>query len=229
MTADTVAVGGARSASSGRILDRGAIFAGWVGIGMAVVIAISFGLIVAIQTLVFVSAPIAGLVIGAYANVRSARWRPIHRVFANAAYAGLVTGLTLALSYAALRLLFVFADAGTLPDGTTMACQMGPDCTYQRYVSAWPTQPSDDPAVVAQREAVAQAEAEQRRESLAAAGVTDGPSFGAYQVREQLEAGSWLVLLTLGGALVAAGMRSVRRPDVGSAGAASPPAARDAP
>ena len=51
-----------------------------------------------------------------------------------------------------LRLLFVFADTGTLPDGTTMTCQMGPDCTYQRYVSAWPTQPSDDPAVVAERE-----------------------------------------------------------------------------
>jgi hypothetical protein len=212
MTADTVAVGGTRSASSGRILDRGAIFAGWVGIGMAVVIAISFELIVALQSLVFISAPIAGLVIGAYANVRSDRWRPIHRVFANAAYAGLVTGLTLALSYAALRLLFVFADAGTLPDGRTMACQMGPDCTYQRYVSAWPTQPSDDPAVVAEREAVARAEAEQRRESLAEAGVVDGATFGAYVIREQVAAGAVLLVVTLGGALVAAAFRSVRRP-----------------
>jgi hypothetical protein len=213
MTAETAAMGGTRSASSGgRIIDRGAVFAGWVGIGMAVVIAISFELIVALQTLVFISAPIAGLVIGAYANVRSARWRPIHRVFANATYAGVVTGLTLALCYAALRLLFVFADAGTLPDGTSMTCQLGPDCTYQRYVSAWPTQPSDDPAVVAEREAVAQAEADQRRASLAAAGVTDGASFGAYVVREQLVAGTGLVIVTLGGALVSAGVRSVRRP-----------------
>jgi hypothetical protein len=132
-------------------------------------------------------------------------------VFANAAYAGLVTGLTLAFCYAALRLLFVFADAGTLPDGRSMACQIGPDCTYQRYVSAWPTQPSDDPAVVAERQATALAEAEQRRASLAAAGVTDGASFGAYVVREQLAAGAGLVIVTLGGALVAAAFRSVRR------------------
>jgi hypothetical protein len=224
MTADSVAVTASRASQGGRIIDRGAVFAGWVGIGMAIVIAISFELIVALQTLVFISAPIAGLVIGAYANVRSGRWRPIHRVFFNAAYAGLVTGLTLAFAYAALRLLFVFADAGTLPDGRSLACQLGPDCTYHRYVSAWPTQPSDDPAVVAEREAVAIGEAEQRRASLAAAGVTDGASFGAYVVREQLAGGVTLVILTLGGALVSAGIRSVRRPVMASSGLASPPA-----
>ena len=66
------------------VVDRGAIFAGWVGLGMAVVIAIAFELIIAVQTLVFLFAPIAGLLIGVYANARSERWRPLRRVIANA-------------------------------------------------------------------------------------------------------------------------------------------------
>ena len=48
----------------GRVLDRGAIYAAMVGLGMAVTIAISFELVVAIQALVFISAPFAGLIIG---------------------------------------------------------------------------------------------------------------------------------------------------------------------
>ena len=54
----------------GRFVDRGAVFAGYVGIGMAVVIAIAFALIIPVQTIVFVSAPIAGVIIGGYANNR---------------------------------------------------------------------------------------------------------------------------------------------------------------
>jgi hypothetical protein len=212
MTSDSLAAGVSQVRREGRILDGGAVFAGWVGLGMAIVIAISFELIIPLQTLVFIFAPIAGVVIGAYANVRSARWRPVHRVFINAFYAALVTGLALAVSYGALRLVFVFADAGTLPDGTTLSCQLGPDCTYERYVSAWPTQPSDDLTVVAQREAQAQADADQRRQALAEVGVTDGASFGAYVVRDQIGGGAIIVALVLAGALVAAAARSVRTP-----------------
>ena len=179
---------------TGRFVDRGAVFAGWVGVGMALVIAIAFELIVAVQTIVFVLAPIAGLVIGAYANQRSGRSRPIRRVFANAAWAGAVTGLSLATMYVALRLLFIFVDSGypdfnrtdVLGNPIDPTCRVGPDCTYQRYV------------------------AEGRGPELASYGVTDGASFGAFAVRQQAQGGALFVLLTVGGALVPAAIRSVR-------------------
>lgn len=191
MTAATAAERTVGSASPpDRFIDRGAVFAGWVGLGMALVIAIGFELIVAVQSLVFLAAPIAGLIIGGYANSRSARWRPMRRAFSNAAYAGAITGLGLALLYTVLRLIFVFADTGSLPDGTQLACQPGPDCTYQRYVR------------------------DGRAADLAAVGITDGASFGAYALRDQASGGLAIVVLTVGGALVAAGVRSVRRPPV---------------
>ena len=56
-----------------RVLDRGAIFAGWVGAGMAAVIVLSFELVIPVQPVVFYSAPFAGLLIGYYANQRSER------------------------------------------------------------------------------------------------------------------------------------------------------------
>ena len=173
----------------GRFVDRGAVFAGYVGIGMAVVIAIAFALIIPVQTIVFLSAPIAGIIIGGYANNRSARWRPMKRVFANAAWAGFVTGLTLAILYVILRLLFVFADTGTMPDGSTLDCTMGPACTYQRYL--------DDPTLAPY---------------LAEAGITDGDSMAAAVVHDQLTGGLVLILLVVGGSLVAAAFRCVRTP-----------------
>ena len=95
---------------------------------MAVTIAISFELVVAIQALVFVAAPFAGLVIGFYANHKSERWRPRWRLFANAGFAGLVTGLSLALMYVGLRLLFIYADSGYRPEpmGGQLDCATGP-------------------------------------------------------------------------------------------------------
>src|SRR3712207_5286351 len=95
-----------------RVVDRGAVFAGWVGVGMAVMIAIGLELIVAVQSLVFLAAVPTGLLIGWYANVRSERRRPLARVAANSAWAGLVTGASLAILYVVLRLLFVYADNG---------------------------------------------------------------------------------------------------------------------
>jgi hypothetical protein len=186
----------------GRFVDRGAVFAGYVGIGMAVVIAIAFALIIPVQTIVFVSAPIAGVIIGGYANNRSARWRPMRRVFLNAAWAGFVTGLTLAVMYIILRLLFVFADTGTMPNGSSLACSMGPDCTYQRY--------AQDPTLAPY---------------LAEAGITDGPSMGAAVIHDQLTGGLIIILAVVAGSVVAAGFRSLRTPPAASVATGVVPAA----
>ena len=185
--------------SSGRLLDRGAIFAGWVGLGMAVVIAISFELVIAIQALVFITAPIAGILIGWYANQRSQRWRPRGRVFADAGYAGLVTGLSLAFIYVALRLLFVYADSGYRPEpqGGQLDCDTGPACTYLRFIEEGFT------------------------EELEADGISDAASFESAVWRRQGETFLILTAMTLAGALGAATVRAVRSP----ATKAAPPTA----
>lgn len=188
-------------ARPGRFLDRGAVFAGYVGIGMAIVVVIAFALIIPVQTLVFIAAPLSGLVIGNYANTRSGRWRPMRRVFANAAWAGFVTGLSIAIMYLAIRLLFLYADTGQMPDGsvvttgtaadgTPIACAPGPDCTYHRYLV--------DPTL---------AEAGQ---DLVAQGITDGDSFARAFVGQLASGGTWIVVLTVAGALVAGGIRAAR-------------------
>ncbi len=175
----------------GRVLDRGAIYAAMVGLGMAVTIAISFELVVAIQALVFISAPFAGLIIGYYANDKSLRWRPRWRLFTNAAFAGTVTGLSLALMYVALRLLFIYADSGYRPEtmGGQIDCSTGPECTYMRLV-----------------------EDDARRTALEEEGITDAGSYESFVWRTTAEWTLVLTLLTLGGALVAAGWRAVREP-----------------
>lgn len=175
---------------SGRVLDRGAIYAGMVGLGMAVTIAISFELVVAIQVLVFISAPFAGVLIGYYANHKSERWRPRWRLFANAGFAGLVTGLSLALMYVGLRLLFIYADSGYRPEtmGGQLECDTGPECTYIRFL--------DDGYAA----------------DLEADGITDAASFEAAVWRWQGDTMLVLTLLTLAGAFGAAVVRAVRAP-----------------
>ncbi len=173
-----------------RFVDRGAIFAGWVGIGMALVLAIAFELIIPVQTLVFLLAPLMGVLIGVYANVRSERWRPRGRVLANAAYAAVVTGVAVALLYCVLRLVFIYGDTGALPDGTSLSCNTGPDCIYARYVAAGNTEDLAD---------------------LAAAGVTDGRSLEAALWRELLLFGGGLIVLTVGGGLIGGAIRSVSK------------------
>jgi len=179
--------------ASGRVLDRGAVYAAMVGLGMAVTIAISFALVVAVQSLVFISAPVAGAIIGFYANHKSERWRPRWRLFANAGFAGFVTGLSLALMYVGIRLLFIYADSGYRPEpmGGQLDCTMGPDCYYARLVD------------------------EGEAGSLAAEGIVDAASLeGAIW----MELGQWLVILTglsLAGALAAATWRAVRTPPAG--------------
>ena len=173
-----------------RVVDRGAIFAGWVGLGMAVTIAISFELIIAVQALVFLAAIPAGLLIGFYAAARSERRRPVWRAITDATYAGLVTAVSLALVYAAIRLLFIYADSGypsynvTGPLGEALSptCAPGPGCAYQRYLD----QAATDPAFAA---------------ALAQAGVSDTSSFEAFVLRDQLDGGLVLVAMVVGGAV----------------------------
>jgi hypothetical protein len=181
--------GGGSRAGASRILDRGAITAAFVGLGMSVTIAISFGLVIAIQPLVFLAAPLAGLAIGYYANHKSARWRPRWRLFVNAEFAALVTGLSLALMYVALRLLFIFADSGYRPEtmGGQIDCANGPECTYERLV-----------------------EDDERRATLEAEGVTDADAYTDFVWRTS---GQWtlqLTGLTLIGALVPVAWRAWR-------------------
>jgi hypothetical protein len=147
---------------------------------MALLIAIGLELIVAVQSLVFLVAIPAGLLIGWYANGRSNRRRPWWRVVLNAGYASLVTAIGLAILYTALRLLFIYADTGyrDTSQGGPLVCQAGPDCTYQRYLAAG------------------------RGADLRAAGVQDAADFEAYVLREQVNGSLLLIGLTLGGGLV---------------------------
>ena len=170
----------------GRFIDRGAIVAAYVGIGMAVTMAISFLLVIPIgPAYVFLSVP-AGMLIGYYANARSTRlrgqWR---RIVPNALLAGVVTGLTLAILLLGTKALFFYADngypdfnrtdAGGIAVGDT--CITGADCVYHRYVKA---QPQD----------------------IANAGVTDAASFSNVYWSEQFSAARLLLGATTGAALL---------------------------
>ncbi len=191
------------AAPRARFIDPGAVFAGWVGLGTALVVVIAFELILAVQSLVFLIAPLVGAVIGTYASVRSERWRPRGRVIANAAYAGVVSGVGLAVLYAAIRLIFVYGDSGGLPDGTTLDCPPGPGCAYARYVDAG------------------------RGDDLAAVGITDAASFEAAAWREQAAGGATLIVLVLGGSLVGGAVRALREPPGPAASRILPAGASD--
>jgi hypothetical protein len=170
-----------------RVIDPGARFGGWVGVGMALVLAIAFELIIPVQTLVFLLAPLMGVLIGVYANVRSERWRPRSRVFANAFYASLVTGIAVAVLYVVLRLVFIYGDTGAMPDGSSLTCHTGPDCIYARYVAAG------------------------QADELSPLGITDGASLEAAAWRELLIFASGLIVLTVAGGLVGGAIRSASK------------------
>ena len=74
-----------------RFVDRGAITAAFVGIGMAVTIGVSFLLVIPIEPIYWALSVPAGLLIGYYADARSGRGRGAwRRILANALFAGLV-------------------------------------------------------------------------------------------------------------------------------------------
>ena len=169
-----------------RIVDRGAIVAGYVGIGMAVTIAISFLLVIPIEPIYWLLAVPAGLLIGYYANQRSDRRAgPWSRIVVNAAFAGLVTGLTMAAFLIVVKALFFFGDNG-YPDFNRIdpktraavppSCVSGAGCVYARYLAI-----GDGP-------------------EFAAAGITDVSTFTGFYWGQQVSAtGTVLVLTLLGG------------------------------
>lgn len=168
-----------------RFVDRGAVVAAYVGIGMAVTMAISFLLVIPIEpAYVLLSIP-GGLIIGYYANARSNRtrgeWR---RIAPNALLVGAVTGLTLAAFVLGIKALFFFGDGGYpdfnrvengVPVGAT--CVSGGDCVYHRYLLAEPGH-------------------------LADAGITDAASFAEVYWEQQWSSARLLLGTTTGAALI---------------------------
>jgi hypothetical protein len=167
-----------------RFVDRGAVVAAFVGVGMAVTMAIGFLLIIPIEPAYILLSVPGGMVIGYYANARSARvrgqWR---RIVPNALLAGAVTGVMLGAFVLGTRALFFFGDGGFpdfnrvengVPVGPT--CETGGDCTYRRYLLAEP----DD---------------------LLAAGVTDAASFADAYWAQQWSTARLLLVMTTGAAL----------------------------
>jgi hypothetical protein len=171
-----------------RVIDRGAITAAYVGIGMAATIAISFLLVIPIEPIYWLLALPAGMLIGYYANQKSDRRAgPWTRMLANALFAGAVTALTLAVLLLGTKAIFFFGDNG-YPDfnridpDTQQAiapfCAGGADCVYARYVAAG------------------------NGDELAAAGVTDAASFSRFYWAQQASTALTLIVLTEAGALI---------------------------
>jgi hypothetical protein len=166
-----------------RFVDRGAITAAWVGVGMAVTIAVSFLLVIPIEALYlgfiapgFPIGWLSGLTIGYYANTRSQRaGGPWGRILANAALAGLATGVTFALLFLLLKGLFFAVDNGyrDASAGGPITCQTGAECVYLRYL--------DSP----------------QGELFEENGITDVESFTAFFWSQQLQLAAGLGIATL--------------------------------
>jgi hypothetical protein len=192
-----------------RLVDRGAITAAYVGIGMAVTIVVSFMLFIPIEWFIWLLALPSGLLIGYYANQRSNRRAgPWSRIIANGVFAGLITGLTTAILLLMIKALFVYADTG-YPDfnrvdqaGASIPpyCDVGPDCVYQRYLKAG------------------------RGPELEAAGIADVDDFTRLYWSEQIGTAATLLFITTVGGLGGAALYGVFRPKPAAA-AADPGAA----
>ena len=168
-----------------RFVDRGAIAAAGVGIGVAATVGISFLLVIPIEPVYWYLALPSGVLIGYYANQRSGRRNgPLGRVFANAILAGLVTGLTFAVLLLAVKGLFFVADNGYRDEsaGGQISCRTGVDCVYQRYL------------------------AQGRGAELAAAGVNDADAFGRLYWEQQLWTAGLLGGVATAGAVGGAGL-----------------------
>jgi len=180
-----------------RIVDRGAITAAWVGLGMAVTIGVSFLLVIPIEPIYWLLTPFAGLLIGYYANQRSLvprhGWR---RILPNGLFAGLVTGVTLVVLLLAVKGLFFYADTG-FPDYNRVDklnqpiapfCDTGAPCVYARYLAA------------------------DRGPALKAAGVTDVASFSGLYWQQQLGTAGLLLVLAMGGSAIGGLVYGFARP-----------------
>jgi hypothetical protein len=184
-----------------RLVDRGAITAAYVGIGMALTIVVSFMLFIPIEWFIWILALPSGLLIGYYANQRSDRRAgPWGKILVNGLFAGVVTGLTAAVLLLSIKALFFFGDDGfrdpgqggrvtvEKDDGRPAACHTGADCVYQRYLQAG------------------------RGEDLVAAGVTDPGSFTTFYWKEQFGSAGTILLITTMGGLGGAALYGVFRP-----------------
>ncbi len=183
-----------------RFVDRGAVFAGYVGLGMAAVIVTSFVLVIPIEPVAWLLAPFAGILIGYYADSKADRRNgPWRRILGNAAYAGIVTAVGMALMLLVIKGIFFYADDGYRGDalGGRLDCQAGPACVYARYQAAEPAQ-------------------------LAANDVTDLSSFTAVYWREQATTLGVVALVTVAGALLGGILYGAVRPK--AAGPSSAPA-----
>jgi hypothetical protein len=176
-----------------RFVDHGAVVAAYVGIGMALVIGVSFLLVIPIEPVYWLFAPLSGLLIGYYADARADRRSgPWRRIAGNGLFAGLVTGLSMAILLLGVKALFFAADNGFRDPGLggPLTCQGGASCVYARYKAQDPT-------------------------GLAGAGITDVGSFTAFYWAQQLQTAGTLIGVTLagsaGGAL-AFGLTRVQRP-----------------
>ena len=180
-----------------RLVDRGAITAAYVGIGVAITVAVSFLLIIPVEPVIWLLAVPAGLIIGYYANQRSDRRAgPWSRIVRNGLFAGFVTGLATALLILVIKAIFFYADTG-YPDFNRAdqagkpippSCQTGADCVYQRYVALG------------------------RDAELRAVGVTDPASFGALYWSQQFTVAGALLVVTTAGGLGGAAMYGALRP-----------------
>jgi hypothetical protein len=180
-----------------RLVDRGAITAAYVGIGVAITVAVSFLLIIPVEPVIWLLAVPAGLIIGYYANQRSDRRAgPWSRILRNGLFAGFVTGLATALLILVIKAIFFYADTG-YPDFNRAdqagkpippSCQTGADCVYQRYVALG------------------------RDAELRAVGVTDPASFGALYWSQQFSVAGALLVVTTAGGLGGAAMYGALRP-----------------
>jgi hypothetical protein len=180
-----------------RFVDRGAITAAYVGIGMAVTIVVSFLLVIPIEWVVWILALPSGLLIGYYADQRSNRRAgPWSRILLNGLFAGAVTGLTVAALLLMIKAIFFYADSG-YPDFNRVdqqgelippSCHTGADCVYQRYIKAG------------------------RGPDLEAAGLTSPDSFTGFYWREQFGTAGTILLMTGLGGLGGAGLYGVFRP-----------------
>ena len=181
-----------------RFVDRGAIGAAYVGIGMAVTIAISFLLVIPIEPIYWLLALPAGLLIGYYANQRSdRRTGPWWRILANAFVAGLATALTMAAFILLVKGLFFFGDNGfptfNRTDATTHQpippyCENGAGCVFARYLAV-----GNGP-------------------ELTAAGITDAATFTTFYWGQQVAAAGTVLVLTLAGGLGGGMLYRVFRP-----------------
>ena len=179
-----------------RFVDKGAITAAYVGIGMAVTIGVSFLLVIPIEPIYWLLTPLAGLMIGYYANQRSNRGRRAwRRVVSNGLFAGLVTGLTLAALLLAVKVLFFTADSGYRDTnlGGPISCSSGGDCVYRRYLD------------------------EGKAAELAALGVTDAASFSRFYWNQQLTTAALLLFITTATGLLGGLTFAISRPPDGQA------------